>query len=220
MNKFSNLGMILALLGLSACGQTEKKETPSETVAQSEPHIEMTQQNQVVETIMARRSIRKYKEQAVETEKLQEILKCGINAPNGMYKESWEIRVVQDPKLLDEIDKGFAAFRAQKGNTRKMHASYGAPCLIFIAHDTNYELSQVDCGLLGGNIILAAQSMGLGTCCLGGLVRYVNAPEGAEFLKRLELSDSSKLLYAISLGYPDETPAAKPRNIEKIKYIN
>lgn len=60
-------------------------------------------ENQVVETIMARRSIRKYKQQPVEKDKLQQILECGINAPNGMGRQSWEIRVVDTPELLAEI---------------------------------------------------------------------------------------------------------------------
>ena len=220
MKHIFNVGMILALLGLSSCGQASKNVDAVESGAcQSEQKIEADQQNMVVETIMARRSIRKYKSQAVEDAKLQEILKCGINAPNGMYKESWAVRVVQTPELIEEIDKGFTAFREKQGAKRKMHASYGAPCLIFIANDTTYELSQVDCGLLGGNMILAAQSMGLGTCCLGGIVRYINSPEGAEILKRLDLPESCHLLYAISVGYPDESPAGKPRNAEKIKFI-
>ena len=90
---------------------------------------------------------------------------------------------------------------------------------VFIACDTTYDLSQVDCGLLGGNMILAAQSVGVGSCCLGGLCRFLNAPEGAELLRRLQLPDTHRLLYAIAFGYPAEMPAAKPRNREKVRFV-
>ena len=68
-------------------------------------------------------------------------------------------------------------------------------------------------------MILAAQSVGVGSCCLGGLCRFLNAPEGAELLRRLQLPDTHRLLYAIAFGYPAEMPAAKPRNREKVRFV-
>ena len=61
------------------------------------------QENQVINTIMERRSIRKYKPQAVERDKMDIILKCGINAPNGQNKQSWEVRVVDNPELMEAM---------------------------------------------------------------------------------------------------------------------
>lgn len=220
MNKNFKLFIGLAFLMLTACGQTQKKINEVATdLNVSEQEKECSQTNEVIKTIMARRSIRKYKPVALEDDKLKQILECGINAPNGMYKESWEIRVVNNPEFMGEIEKGYSSYLIKNGKKRLNHPSYGAPCLIFIAHDTTYDLSQVDCGLLGENIILAAQSLDLGTCCLGGIARYMNSPEAADLLKRLELPASYNLLYALAVGYPDENPAAKPRNADKIKII-
>ncbi len=219
MKKLVNLGVGLALLMLSACGQGQQQSVASDHACASEVKDDSQETNRVVEAIMARRSIRNYKPTAIENDKLQQILECGINAPNGMYKQSWEIRVVNTPEVMAEIEKGYTAFLTKNGKKRITHPSFGAPCLIFIAHDTTYDLSQVDCGLLGENIILAAQSMGLGTCCLGGIVRYMNSPEAADLFKRLNIPASYNLLYAIALGYPNESPAAKPRNSEKIKFV-
>ena len=210
MKRIVYLGAVLAgMLASSCCGPAKTCEPKS-----TEPEA-----NQVVETIMARRSIRQYKAQPVEEEKLQEILKCGINAPTGMYKQSWQIRVVQDPGLLAAIDEGFMAQRVKNGKTGKARAFYGAPCLIFIAYDLNYDLSQVDCGLLGENMILAAESMGLGTCCLGQVTRFMMSEDAKDLLPRLEIPETHQLLYAISVGYADETPDAKPRDMGRIKFI-
>lgn len=182
---------------------------------------EVLSKNNVVETILSRRSIRKYKPQEVEESKLDQILECGINAPNGMGRESWEIRVVKNPELLAQIDSLNRQFSVSGGAdpAKVRPAAYGAPVLIFIANDTTYDLSQVDCGLLGANMILTAQSMNLGTCCLGGIVRFMRSPQASDLLKKLDLPENYNLLYAIALGYPDESPKAKPRNFEKIRYI-
>lgn len=208
---------LLLLAGIAALCSC----TPSPKNAEVEKAVSGAE-NQVVETIMARRSIRKYKQQPVEKDKLQQILECGINAPNGMGRQSWEIRVVDTPELLAEIDSLNTKLAVGRGMdaSKVRPAAYGAPVLVFIANDTTYDLSQVDCGLLGGNMILTAQSMGLGSCCLGGIVRTLKSPEAEGLLKRLELPENYNLLYAIAFGYPDESPAAKPRKAEKIRFVD
>ena len=208
---------LLLLAGIAALCSC----TPSPKNAEVEKAVSGAE-NQVVETIMARRSIRKYKQQPIEKDKLQQILECGINAPNGMGRQSWEIRVVDTPELLAEIDSLNTKLAVGRGMdaSKVRPAAYGAPVLVFIANDTTYDLSQVDCGLLGGNMILTAQSMGLGSCCLGGIVRTLKSPEAEGLLKRLELPENYNLLYAIAFGYPDESPAAKPRKAEKIRFVD
>ena len=221
MKNLMYLGIFLLVMLLNACGQPSQAPCSGQNNKCSNVTGSIsTQPNDVIQAIMNRRSIRKYRPLAIEKEKLEKVLECGINAPNGMYKQSWEIRVVNTPEIMSEIEKGYTTFQKNNGKKRITHPSFGAPCLIFIAHDTKYDLSQVDCGLLGGNMILAAQSMNLGTCCLGGLVRYMNSKDASAIYNRLEIPESYKLLYAIAMGYPDETPAAKPRDKNKIKFIH
>ena len=74
--------------------------------------------------------------------------------------------------------------------------------------------------MLGENVMLAAQSLGLGTCCLGGPVRFLNSNADAKFfLDRLNIPDGYQLNYIIAVGYPDEQPEAKPRDASKVEYI-
>ena len=95
-----------------------------------------------------------------------------------------------------------------------------APTVVFVANDGAYDFSQVDCGLLGGNMMLSAWSMGIGSCCLGGPARFMtDSPAAAEYLKKLDFPEGYKLLFCIAFGYPDETPAAKPRNAAKVRFI-
>jgi nitroreductase len=96
-----------------------------------------------------------------------------------------------------------------------------ASTVVFIANDPSYDLSQIDCGLLGENMILSAWSMGIGSCCLGGPTRFMTStPAAAEYLKKLDIPEGYQLLYCIAFGYPDETPTAKPRNAAKVKFID
>ena len=202
-----------ALLTSSCNSKATSTQQPTETDS-----ITATS-NEVVKTIMQRRSIRKYKPQPIEKEKLNQIIECGVYAPNGMGRQSWEVRIVDNPLLLAEIDSTYSAFMSKTNSNAPQKAAFGAPALVFIAYDTRYDLSQVDCGLLGGNMLISAQSMGIGSCCLGGIRRFFNAPEGKKLLERLNFPETHKLLYAIALGYPDESPKAKPRMMEKIKFI-
>ena len=200
-----------------SCGGGAQKSTDSAN-EQSQAN-----KNQTIETIMSRRSIRQYKPQAVGRDTMQTIVECGINAPNGMNKQSWAIRVVDNPEYINGITEVFKKKNqdriANDPNFKNMFRN--APTVVFIANDSSYELSQIDCGLLGENMILAAQSMGIGSCCLGSPIRFMlTEPEAAEYVKRLELPEGYNLLYCIAFGHPDESPEAKPRDTSKIKFID
>ena len=202
------------LLCLSSCGgQTQQAQPAAANEADST--------NQVIETIMARRSVRKSLPQPVNRDTMQVILDCGINAPNGQNKQSWAIRVVDNPEFINgltEVYKKANPKAAEDPNFRNMFRN--APTVVFIANDTAYDFSQVDCGLLGENMILSAWSMGIGSCCLGGPIRFMKTdPGAAEYLKRLNIPEGYDLLYCIAFGYPDESPAAKPRDASKVMFV-
>ena len=205
----------VSLLLLCGCGTQVQKENEATCANESK-------ENAVIENMMSRRSIRKYKPQAVNRDTMQIILNCGINAPNGQNKQSWEIRVVDNPEFINgitEVYKKQNPKAAEDPNFRNMFRN--ASTVVFIANDKSYDLSQIDCGLLGENMILSAWSMGIGACFLCGPTRFMTStPEAAEYLKKLDIPEGYQLLYCIAFGYPDETPSAKPRNAEKIRFID
>ena len=175
----------------------------------------------VIDNIMTRRSIRKYRAQPVGRDTMLTILRCGINAPNGQNRQSWEIRVVDNPEYISGITEEYLKAYPKAGEDPSFVNMFrNAPTVVFVANDPSYDFSQVDCGLLGGNMMLSAWSMGIGSCCLGGPVRFMNEnPAAAEYLEKLGFSEGYRLLYCIAFGYPDETPAGKPRDESKIRFI-
>jgi len=187
-------------------GKVIKRYESRDQVATIEADMQMDV-NPVLSNIMARRSVRKYVDKPVEHEKLEAVVKCGINAPSGMNRQPWIVRVVEDRKLIADVNK--AAGREQ---------FYGAPALICVCTPTNG--GDLDAGLLGENMMLAAQSLDLGTCCLQGPVRALLSNEQCKFfIDRLDIPADYKLNYILAIGYPDEQPAAKPRDASKVKYI-
>ena len=216
---------------VSRDGRVLKRYEPTDQMTDIEANICM-EVNPVLSCIMARRSIRKYLDKPVEHEKLEVIVKCGINAPSGMNRQPWIVRVVEDQKLIADVTevykqenaeqvKGYgSASSAREWRDKDFKNMFrNAPNLICVCTPANGG-GELDAGLLGENIMLAAQSMGLGTCCLGGPVRFLLSNEKCKFfLDRLDIPANHKLNYIIAIGYPDEQPDAKPRDASKVKYV-
>lgn len=203
------LTFALATLMFASCNQPKEQDTAKESSTDA-----------VTELMMSRRSIRNYKDSLINSETLDEILKCGVNAPNGKNLQAYEIRVLS-PVLIDSITSAVVKDNPQIGEREGFKDIFvDAPCVLCIAYDTTYDMSQVDCGLLGENIILSAWSKGIGSCCLGSSARWIkDSPSAKPYLDKMAFSEGYELLYCIALGYPDETPEAKPRTMDKIKYI-
>lgn len=214
MNYLRAIAGFLCLCTVAGCTSSVSQQ---ETVKGVEG---MSQSEAVVKTIMERRSIRKYKPQPVEREKMQTIVECGINAPNAMNRQPWEIRVVDNPDFINGVTELYKKEQpkvAEDPNFKNMFRN--APTVVFIGRDVQSGSAEFDCGLLSENMMLAAQSMGIGSCCLGSPAAFMRSPAAAEYLKQLGFSEGYELLYCIAFGYPDEAPAAKPRDLTKIKFV-
>ena len=205
---------------VSRDGRVLKRYEPTDKLSDVEAAIQM-EVNPVLSNIMARRSIRKYLDKPVEHEKLEVIVKCGINAPSGMNRQPWIVRVVEDQKLIADVTEVFKQENPEQVARDKDFKNMfrNAPNLICVCTPANGG-GELDAGLLGENMMLAAQSMGLGTCCLGGPVRFLLSNEKCKFfLDRLDIPADYKLNYILAIGYPDEQPEAKSRDASKVKYI-
>lgn len=208
------LAAFLAVL-ITSC-ETNRKEK-----------MEVNKKDVVVENIMNRRSIRSYKPEQIKDAELNQIMECGINASSGLNKQSWEVRVIQNPELIAEINNGFVKYAAgqqMEGSASRSQQPgfsvfHGAPTVILVASNQG-QYSPVDCGLLGQNILLSAQAMDIGTCVVGGVIEYLNTPEAKEnIVPKFKLSSGYQPLYCITMGYKNESPKAKPRDSSKVEYI-
>lgn len=202
------LFLAVAALMSAACCQTSNSEAEA-----------------VDNVIMSRRSIRNYKQIPVSRDTMQVILKAGINAPNGQNRQSWEIRVVDNPDTMSEIK---AAMSAANPDVPMAGDSFrNAPVMAFIAADKSYDFSLLDCGMLSENMVLSAWSMGVGSICLGSPVRFLDGsesirsnPEIRKVMDKLGFSEGYQLVLCVGFGYPLESPNAKPRDESKFRFVD
>lgn len=178
----------------------------------------------VIEAIEARRSVRAYKDTPVEHEKLELLAKCGVLAPSAMNRQEWEVRIVENKAWIDGATATY--LKAVEGTDKAKYMLTptfknifrNAAAVIFVgAPDGVFSGENVGC--MAQNIMLAATELGLGTCFLGSVQMIFAEPAMAEHLTSLGFSDGYKLRYALAVGYPDESPEAKPRDMSKIKFV-
>ena len=199
------------MLLTSGCQTNEKSMEQSETP--------------VIDAIMARRSIRQYKDTPVSRDLLQKLAECGVNAPNAMNKQEWEVRIVDSQDYLNGVTELMKADMPSfvKADDPKFRNGFrNATAIIAVAcPDDPTGMTLLNVGLLGENICLAALELGLGTCFMGAPSMFLTTNEKAKpYLDKLGFSEGYKLRYVIGVGYPDETPAAKPRDLGKIKFVD
>ena len=188
---------------------------------------EATQQNEcskeqaVIETIMTRRSVRNYKQEPVCREQMAKILECGMYAPSAMNMQPWAVRVVDAPDFIE----GVTNIALEQNPELKEQESFrnlfrNAPTVAFIACPVESYSGEFDCGLLSENMMLAAWSMGIGSCCLGSVVPVMNSEAAKPYLERLQLPKEYKLMLAIAFGYPEPNSTQEPeRDLTKAYYI-
>lgn len=207
----------LSILPFISC--TEKTETGV---------LNEKNKNVVIDNLLTRRSVRKYKPEQVERNKIDTIMKCAIYAPSALNKQPWEIRVIRNQPLLTEINKRFLNYsKGKKLSGSAARASepgfsvfHSAPTLIVMAKDKTDPSALLDIGLLSENVMLAAHALGLGTCAIGSVVPIFNDPANADLLKTINLDPAiHDVAITIALGYPNESPAVKERYAERVKII-
>ena len=214
MNRIYGFIVVSILLSIGCSSNIENKKTKEKN----------ENQKNVIENILNRRSIRAYKEEQIKPEQLDVILNCGIQAPSARNLQPWAVRVIQSKEILAELNKGNIDFMSLENSDKNKHhneynAFFGAPTFILIAGDTTNVYAHNDCGMLAQNMLLAAESMNIGSCVLGGIIQYLNSPQANDFRKQLQLPDNYELFIGIVFGYKNEFPKAKPRDKNKIKII-
>ena len=185
----------------------------------------VNESNAVVDAIMARRSIRHYTDTPVSRDTLELLAKCGINAPNARNLQEWAIRIVDSKDFLEgatEVMKAGMPAIANQDDPKFRNGFRNATAVIFVAAPEDPSgMLDVNVGALCENICVAAQSMGLGSVIMGGPIMFLsNPPEAKPYLDRLNLPEGYRLRICVGVGYPDETPDAKPRDESKVRFVD
>ena len=163
--------------------------------------------NEAMYNLLNRRSVRKYTDQQVPDELLDQVLEAGLYAPTGMNTQNIYMVAVRDKETRDQMMKLNAAVMGRDGDP-----FYGAPCVVVVLADPDIYGGWVEDGALAmGNLMNAAAALGLGSCWIHRARQVFDAPEGKALLKKWGLPENLRGIGNCILGYPAEVPAAKPR---------
>lgn len=184
--------------------------------------------NPVLEAIKSRRAVRSYLDKPVPESAVETLLEAATYAPSAINIQPWKFTVVTSKAEMKHLsdtvkpavirtlpDVGNAALSALKKNLKDplFNIFYDAPLLIFVSGEKGrYDV--YDCSMAAQNMMLAAYSLGIGSCWIGTAVALANEPKTKE---ELGVPDDHQVHAAIVFGYPKNGfPQAPPKHPPQI----
>lgn len=168
----------------------------------------------VEQAIFARRSTRSYKPDMLPKDILDRILTAGTYAASGMNQQSPVILAVTNKELRDRLSAMNAKILGKDDDP-----FYGAPVVLVVLADKNMPTYLYDGSLVIGNMMLAAQELGIASCWVHRAKEEFASAEGKEILASYGIEGNYEGIGHLILGYAEEEPAAAaPRKGNYIYY--
>lgn len=181
--------------------------------------------NEVLAAIKNRRSVRRYKPEQLKDDELLSILDAGLSAPSAVNQQSWHFTVIRNSGIIDSLAakvKGLLHTHPDEhvrgfAKSEKFHVFYHAPAVVLVSLDTKALAPMADCSAAIQNMLLAAESLGIGSCWVGmASVYFTDTSHNAE----LGIPESFQPRYAVCLGYPaGEKGKAPARREGTVNYL-
>lgn len=164
--------------------------------------------NETLKTLETRRSCRKFiPTQVPTTEQINAIIRAGTFAPSGMGRQPVKIIAVTNKKMREKISEENAKFMGQSG----ADPFYGAPVILIVIADKTAPTRVYDGSLVMGNILNAAESLGLGSIWIHRAKEEFESDFGKQMLKDLGIDGEWEGIGHAAIGYAAEggvNPAA------------
>lgn len=194
--------------------------------------------NEVMNTILHRRSIRRFDSRQIEESALQEILQAGLYAPSAGGRQDMIFVVCQDREINERLGRIKRANSHPRMATAASYVSreqpsiaddpkltnafYDAPTVITFFAPKQFLFSVDDCAVAAENMMLAADALGIGSCYIGQGWPAFADPYGQEVLKNWRIPTDHYAVMQLVLGYlreGDRHPTPKPRKKDRVLYI-
>ncbi len=177
------LAILMILATIYSFGRTNKNKHEQNTI----------------ETIFARKSVRSFLPQPIEEEKIELLLKAGMAAPSGKNLQPWEFIVVDDRATLDSMANELPYARWLKES----------PIAIIVCGDSLKSFYwYLDCAASAQNILLAAESLGLGAVWTA---TYPYEERMDVVKKYIDIPENISSLCIIPVGYPSSPLQSKDK---------
>ena len=182
--------------------------------------------NDTLAVIRRRRSVRSYTASQITDDDLDAVVEASLYAPNA-GGQAWHFAVVQNRELLTELNAAARAVAKHAGGFLAALAAdetydclHGAPTLIVVSGDEQSPSPQVDCAAATENMLIAAESLGLGACWLFFITLAFGSPRAAELRQALEIPEGYRPYAAAVLGHQSGDAAdASSRKANIVSYI-
>lgn len=172
--------------------------------------------NDILDTIISRRSVKKYKSQMVEDELIEKVIKAGMYAPSGKNKQSPIILAITNKKIRDELSNLCASLRGLEN----VDPFYNAPVALVVLADKSVFTAVYDGSVVMENMLLEAHSLGLGACWIHHCKEMFETEYGKNLLKSLNIEGEYEGVGTCILGYPDiDIKGQLPRKANYVYYI-
>jgi nitroreductase len=183
---------------------------------------------ELMQAIEKRRSVRAYRPQPVERQKIEQIIHAAVMAPTAMNAQPWAFGVIQDQVVLDALNARTKAFLlskleewpwlsrfAESCKDPGYSVFYGATALVTIYAKEDTPTARADCCLAAENLMLAATDFGLATCWMGFVGFILGTPEAN---KEFGLPVGYVPVAPIAVGYPATEPSVPERHPTEMLY--
>lgn len=185
-------------------------------------------ENEVLKNIYSRRSIRDYLPDDIADDVVRELIRAATYAPSAANMQPWRFVVIKNRDLIAKLSvRSKELLLEQAGRSTRpelkslanmvsrpnFNIFFNAPLLIMIFSDFDAFSPQIDCALAGENMMLAAQSLGIGSCWIG-----LASPLGQDpaILADLGVPDRCRLEGALIFGYPTKLDHKAPRRDKEV----
>lgn len=182
--------------------------------------------NEVLKAIKSRRSVRKYKEEQISQESLDSIIEAGVYAPTAHNEQPWHFTIIQNKEMLQHINEKAKELMAKSdvewiqkmGANPNFKVTYNAPTLIIVSGRKDAMAWSADCAAAIQNMLIAAESLDIGSVWLG-LLRFFFQQE--EEVAKLGIPEGYEPYYGVALGFKtrDKEQLAPKRNFDVVNYI-
>ena len=171
--------------------------------------------NAIIENIKTRRSIRKFKSDPVPQELIDQVIEAGTYAASGRNRQPWAIIAVTNQEVRERLAKDNASFF----DLSMKDPFYNAPVILIVLVKTTVPTRVADGTLALGNMMLAAHSLGLGSCWINRAYEEFEMPEWQEWLKEIGVEGEYEGVGHLALGYADMEPQTLPRKEGRVFYV-
>ena len=188
----------------------------------------MRDMNETLTVIHNRRSTRLFKDEQTNKEELDAIVEAGLCAPSANDSQSWHFTVIQNKTMiakvnswiLDEISKSGTANLQEVTEKGATSIFRNAPTVIVVSSDKRDSFGVINCAAATENMLLAAESLGIGFCWIGMVAILAFSANASVYASELEAPVGYVPHIGITLGYklPDVS-LSPPRKENLVSYI-